>query len=762
MKKVIFLLFLLVTGITAALAQSGLPSAYVIRTDTAAYYQLDSAGYQILPEQAQWTIEQVTSAAFSTSFRPADRIEGNKVQAYWFRFRLKNERTQEARLYLGNQLDYFDLYTQNPAGGWQRQRTGRRVAFAGRDGLKASQALPVTIPAGQEVIIYQRWEDPFLSYYTPLELIPTFTFEDKLLNSVYVDRLENNREQIVLLQAIFWGIALIMALYNLCVYLGVRERVFLYYTLFLFFFGFSRMPASIRPYLFPDFSDSIYYSQVAAYILTDLFLIQFIRSFLQSATRLPIRDKWLVRLTIAWAILRPIEFYFTLTGHPTSTVEIFLNAGISSLAYITYFILFVMIILVLVQAARKNYEGAKLLASSIIPLFLLMIVGRLIYALLGGGTSGAKSPYEKLLDNQYYNTEIIEGLATVWLVFLFSGALSLRYTRMRKEIAEQALEKERLEKERERERNQLIEAQKVELERQVAERTAEVVAQKEEIEAQRDSLAQTLRDLQNTQTQLIHKEKMASLGELTAGIAHEIQNPLNFVNNFAESSVGLLTELHEGPIQTVGDPEKKEEAEDLLEDLNQNLQRICHHGKRAGSIVRGMLEHSRAGSGEKTPTDLNQLVEDYLRLAYQNVRAKDESFEADLRLELDHGLEKIPVMAQEMSRVLLNLYSNAFYAVQEKRRQQNGRFQPQVTVSTHTINGKVEISVKDNGTGIPTTILNKIYQPFFTTKPTGQGNTGLGLSLSYDIVTKGHGGEMAVQTEEGEYTKMIVSLPVAP
>ncbi|WP_345267342.1 sensor histidine kinase [Nibrella viscosa] len=767
MKTLLFTFLFVLSGLTLLKAQPGWPPAFVITSDTVAYYRLDSTYFQILPDKtAQLTIEQVTSPAYAQTFQFSQRGDGTfgTVETYWYRFRLKNGLDHDVTLYFGNQLDYFELFTQDASGTWQRQRTGRRLPFNERDGLKASQAVPVMLRAGQEVVIFERWKDPAISYHF-WDYVPTFTFEHRLWNTVYVDRLEKNREQTILLQAIFWGITLIMALYNLCIFLVVRERVYLYYTFFLLFFGFSRMPASVRPYLFPDFSDAIYYSQLAAYILTDLCLIQFIRSFLQTAARLPKRDTWLVRTAILWAVFRPVELYFTLNAFPSNETELALTVFFSATAYLIFIVLYVLIILVLVQAARRKYQGAKLLAGSIIPLFLLMILGRMLFYLLGGGTGGADSPYEKLLDNQYYTTEIIEGLATVWLVFLFSGALSQRYNQMRREVAEQALERERLEKEREIERNQLMEAQKAELERQVAERTAEVVAQKEEIEAQRDSLAKTLRDLQNTQTQLIHKEKMASLGELTAGIAHEIQNPLNFVNNFAESSVDLLEELQQGPIQTVEDPDKKEEAEELLEDLQQNLQRICHHGQRAGSIVKGMLEHSRAGAGEKTPTDLNLLAEEYLRLAYQNLRLKDESFEADLRLELDHGLEKVPVVAQEMGRVLLNLYNNAFYAVQEKARSQASDgsgvgFQPQVAVSTHIREGKVELRVKDNGTGIPEEILGKIYQPFFTTKPTGQGNTGLGLSLSYDIVTKGHGGDMQVETEEGQYTEMIVQIPV--
>ncbi|GAA4455856.1 hypothetical protein GCM10023189_24210 [Nibrella saemangeumensis] len=287
-----------------------------------------------------------------------------------------------------------------------------------------------------------------------------------------------------------------------------------------------------------------------------------------------------------------------------------------------------------------------------------------------------------------------------------------------------------------------------------------LLRQKEEINLQRHKAETALSDLRATQAQLIQREKMASLGELTAGIAHEIQNPLNFVTNLSEVSTELVEELEEET--------KAGHTEDVLAltaDLKETLEKVNHHGKRADSIVKGMLQHSRVSSGQKEPTDLNTLADEYLRLAYQNLRAKDDSFTADLRLNLDPSLGKVNVAAQDIGRVLLNLYNNAFYAVQEKQKlTHNGRgtnaYKPQIEVITHRENGRVELRVKDNGAGIPPEILSKIYQPFFTTKPTGQG-TGLGLSLSYDIVTKGHGGEMIVDSQENTYTEFVVTLPTS-
>jgi signal transduction histidine kinase len=271
-------------------------------------------------------------------------------------------------------------------------------------------------------------------------------------------------------------------------------------------------------------------------------------------------------------------------------------------------------------------------------------------------------------------------------------------------------------------------------------------------------LEKTLTDLKSTQSQLIQSEKMASLGELTAGIAHEIQNPLNFVNNFSELSNELIDEVEE---ERAKNPESRDEnlVSEVLSDIKQNLEKINHHGKRAADIVKGMLQHSRSSSGVKEPTDINALVDEYFRLAYHGLRAKDKDFNVTMKTDYDETTGRVNIIPQDIGRVLLNLYSNAFYAVAEKKKQSGDVYEPIVSVRTKKINGKVEIRVKDNGGGIPQKVVDKIFQPFFTTKPTGQG-TGLGLSLSYDIV-KAHGGELKVETKEGEESTFTIQLPIA-
>jgi signal transduction histidine kinase/ligand-binding sensor domain-containing protein len=270
--------------------------------------------------------------------------------------------------------------------------------------------------------------------------------------------------------------------------------------------------------------------------------------------------------------------------------------------------------------------------------------------------------------------------------------------------------------------------------------------------AQAREIEKAYNELKRTQTQLIQSEKMASLGELTAGIAHEIQNPLNFVNNFSDVNKELIAEMKEEI-----DKGNIEEVKIIATDIEENEQKINHHGKRADAIVKGMLQHSRANTGKRELTDINALADEYLRLSYHGLRAKDKDFNADFKTDFDESIDKIEVVPQDIGRVLLNLYNNAFYAVNEKKKQLNGTFEPAVTVTTKRTGSKVEVVVKDNGYGIPQKVIDKIFQPFFTTKPTGQG-TGLGLSLSYDII-KAHGGELNVETKEGEGAEFIIQLP---
>jgi two-component system NtrC family sensor kinase len=260
-------------------------------------------------------------------------------------------------------------------------------------------------------------------------------------------------------------------------------------------------------------------------------------------------------------------------------------------------------------------------------------------------------------------------------------------------------------------------------------------------------------ELKLTQAQLIQREKMASLGELTAGIAHEIQNPLNFVNNFSDINTELLDEVEQELSKG-----NLEDSKTVLHEIRGNELKINQHGKRADAIIKGMLQHSRSNSGQKELTDINTLAEEYLRLSYHGFRAKENSFNAIIHIELDKQISSISVVSSDLGRVFLNLFNNSFYAMNDKTKQNPEGYHPEISIQTKMTGNKIEIRIKDNGNGIKQKLLDKIFQPFFTTKPTGQG-TGLGLSLSYDII-KAHAGDISVHSEEGEFTEFIILLPI--
>jgi signal transduction histidine kinase len=389
----------------------------------------------------------------------------------------------------------------------------------------------------------------------------------------------------------------------------------------------------------------------------------------------------------------------------------------------------------LLLAARKRGQDYWILTIGAI-CFISFLIAYTVVPLL------SVSLYTKsILLHVFYNLSTLSSPISITLF------LASRFAQTNRSLAEKLVEVEALSAQtlaQEQEKQQLLATQNETLEQQVSARTME--------------LSQSLAELKSTQNQLIQKEKMASLGELTAGIAHEIQNPLNFVNNFSEVSIELVDELKEGPFQQLPDSEK-EHADELLGDLAQNLKKITQHGHRASGIVRGMLAHSRTSTGQLQPTDLNALADEYLRLAYHGQRAKDKDFTCELVIQFAPSIGQVNLMSQEIGRVLLNLFTNAFYAVRERQKQADLEYRPTVTVSTTKTKAGIEIHVADNGTGMSESVQQKIFQPFFTTKPTGEG-TGLGLSLSYDIITKGHSGTMDVKSVPGEGTEMIIRLPV--
>jgi signal transduction histidine kinase len=452
------------------------------------------------------------------------------------------------------------------------------------------------------------------------------------------------------------------------------------------------------------------------YFLVSFFLIQYVRSSLHTATALPQWDRLLVGA-------RYVSIALIATYYATSTPEFF--------GWIWHAFL---ITIVLTLYKEEVFAPIRSVVQCVIPFIVVTILSDIIEVV-------APKFHDK-----YDDFLSIAKLFTFILCFVIWF-----YAQKQRKV----LLKEREDRLREEEASR---AQKESLEYLVAERTLELTLQKEELQ-------KTIDELKSTQNQLIQSEKMASLGELTAGIAHEIQNPLNFVNNFSEVSVELCQELEEEVDKTEIADADKDYIKGIIADLSQNQQKITHHGKRADSIVKGMLQHSRASSGEKEPVEINALADEYMRLAYHGLRAKDKEFNAALVTDFDPTIGKVLVMPQDLGRVFLNLFTNAFYAVAEKKRKlaEAGNlndYRPQVKISTKKFANKLYVRVTDNGTGMPENVKAKIFQPFFTTKPTGQG-TGLGLSMSYDIITNAHGGTLDVDTVPGESTEFKITIPIA-
>ena len=466
-------------------------------------------------------------------------------------------------------------------------------------------------------------------------------------------------------------------------------------------------------------------------IILTIIIIQYCRKSLQSADRLP-----------KWDLLLKIEIGISIMS---LVIE---NGGPGASLIAAWIINIILLSLVYLSFYHEEFKPVKSTVYIILPYVIVALIGDVVNLI----NIGFLNAWTKYIDTAKF-------FAVIWMIAMWF------ITRRQKRVIQKQQDK-LLEKEKE---NQVTESLKAALEVQVAERTAALTLQKEELQ-------HALQDLKATQAHLIQAEKMASLGELIAGIAHEIQNPLNFVNNFSEVNKELIDELE----QEIEKGNLKE-VKVIAKDIKENEKKITYHGKRADAIVKGMLQHSRVNSGVKESTDINALTDEYLRLAYHGLRAKDKSFNATMKTDYDPTIGTINIIPQDIGRVILNLITNAFYAVTEKRKQMGeiiptGQvgYEPTVSISTRLLippSGglrRIEIRVADNGNGIPKRIINKIFQPFFTTKPTGQG-TGLGLSLSYDIV-KAHGGEIKVETKEarpddpvgsGEGSTFIIQLPIA-
>jgi two-component system NtrC family sensor kinase len=522
----------------------------------------------------------------------------------------------------------------------------------------------------------------------------------------FIDNSTNTRNTSIILISI---LGLLMSLFWLITYLNPRQKHLLYSAFTVsFLFGNILIGALIV---------QLYNTSSFAYLLT-LITFPFSAAAVISLVLL-IASILEIRINLFLKILIVVTIVIAFASN-------FLPAIVADLMQVLLYGYFIIMVYFFVSRRAKLKGSKVIIVIGVTVSFLSVVLGVLLSNFWSIG------PTASLILGLTYILAVPFGLL-IYLAFWL------------KEMVQDIQDKAKKVIEVTEEKKTILENQNIVLEKQVNERTAELNA--------------SLENLKATQSQLIQSEKMASLGELTAGIAHEIQNPLNFVNNFSELNKELISELGE-------EIEKGDlnEIKAISEDIKNNEDKINHHGKRASAIVKSMLEHSRQGDGKKEPTELNKLADEYLRLAYHGLRAKDKSFNADFELDLDDSLPKVNVVPQDIGRVLLNLINNAFHACTEQRERASAdrsvsTYQPLVTVSTKNLIDQIQITVSDNGPGIPDEIKDKIFQPFFTTKPTGEG-TGLGLSMSYDIITKGHDGEIKAESQESKGTTFSIILPL--
>ncbi|HVV56359.1 MAG TPA: ATP-binding protein [Mucilaginibacter sp.] len=738
MKTLYGFLILFVLSLPVVKAQDKWPPVYEIKSDTAAQQDIDDKYWQLLEDPGgKLTINQVSSPAYNDKFHSnTTRANGcdYAIDTYWLRYRFRNTLSHTVKLTIPEHVAYAWLYLPAGKNKWRTETTGELVPWSMRNGLKKITQFVVAIDTGQEVDIYER--DVFdFRIYKPKFFQFTIGFADAAIKKGYVD---TDSDSYTVGGSVIFGFLLLAFLVNLLFYNTVRERVYLYFSLFLLFLGLYYFISVANIAVFAEYPYLAHY--LYAWVLAGEFfmLMHFVRHFLSVKTRFPRWDKFLVVLSyviiIAWLTI----YYLP----PSLSYNTFLIINLSCNLVVYTYMPFILV--TALMRIRGSQGQVRLGIYALLPQLLWWSV---VYT--SGFTFSTlhylfQIPIPHIVQWTLVWSTLAEFLFFAWLVIIFSWILFKRFRDTQQRLAQLSFEKEM-------ERARLIEEQKIELEQQVEARTAE--------------LKKSLTDLKATQAQLIQSEKMASLGELTAGIAHEIQNPLNFVNNFAEVNTEMLEELKAESLKPKAERDEQLEIE-LINDLIDNEQKITHHGKRADAIVKGMLQHSRAGSDVKEPTDISKLADEYLRLSYHGLRAKDKSFNAEMVTHFDEDLPKVNIVPQDIGRVLLNLFNNAFYAVHQKAKTAEPDYKPTVTVTTAPLPPEggvtrgIIISVRDNGPGIPDAIKEKIMQPFFTTKPTGEG-TGLGLSLSYEIVVKGHGGKIEINSREGEYTEFVVSLPIS-
>ena len=529
------------------------------------------------------------------------------------------------------------------------------------------------------------------------------------------------------IDGIIFGILLGLTIYNLFLYISLRDIVYFWYTIYLFIIGlgfisfFQNSPSHLSLYFLPNHTHLSYYLKKIADNFNSILLVLFLRKFINLSIKYSNYDKFLISLIFLQLAQSMFSYFDWITLSNASRIYMgsFIRYSCLGIALYDY------------------YQGNKKAIVFLIGLVIVCI-----------GDLNAILAY-KHIDIFWYlpHTPLVNyfrGPVTFFFcgaleAIVFSFALAGKYNGLQHDINRVRFEKEQ-------DKQTMLAAQNETLEHQVKTRT--------------DELTKSISNLKSTQAQLIQSEKMASLGELTSGIAHEIQNPLNFITNFSELNLDILSEIEGAPSNAVIE-------ESSFKNLKKNSEKIHHHGKRIDGIVRGMLQHSRGSHATKELSDINTLCDESLRLAFHAFRAKDKAFNSKYEMFFDPLVPNIKVDPQELSRVLLNIITNAFYTVNAKSKKKptienntpDTIYHPLIKVSTKSNSHEVSIFISDNGEGIPEINLSKIFQPFYTTKPTGEG-TGLGLSLAYDIITKGHSGELKVKSKEGVGTDFEIILPI--
>jgi len=738
--KNLLCLILLPCLVSISLAQDYFPPAFKITSDTTPYTRFPAENWQILEDiDGKLDYDGVSRVPLANGFHTYDPTHSERdpaVHAYWFRYTLVNAMDRNAHICLGDTLppmfrffsplhEYSDYYVTHGDEQVTHLINGLLVPWSKLDGFKENRLLPIALSPGEKCIVYRRVYNSYKIFpASAYDLRPGFASTESVIHQSY-DLLESHFFKGIQ-NAFLFGVLVFAGVFFFFFFVIARERVHLYFSLYLFSLGVGRVNIYAEMYevSFREHPWMYVYGSKFLWVFSIIFLIHFIRHLLNTKELLPGWNRFLIIIsslfvvTYLLSILLDFAFAYNLLLHNAINYEL---------------LLLDLSIPVTVFLCAKWFTASRTLTFIVLPalsIWALCFILFNIRATFGG-------PLAVWLTQNWHTTET---LLLSCLVVSFSWILLHRFSDLRRQMAQKELE-------REIEKTRLMETQKIELEEQVVKRTAE--------------LAKSLENLKSTQYQLIQSEKMASLGELTAGIAHEIQNPLNFVNNFSEVNKELLTEMN-AEIENGNFIEVRA----IAKSIAGNEEKIITHGKRADSIVKGMLQHSRSSTGVRELTDINVLIEEYFRLAYHGLRARDKTFNAIMKTEFDSSLEPVNIVPQDIGRVVLNLITNAFYAVAERAKAKAEGYEPTVTVSTHNVHPLSEgtppgvlIIVRDNGNGIPDSIKGKIFQPFFTTKPAGQG-TGLGLSLSYDIV-KAHHGILSVESTSDGGSEFSMRLPIA-